>query len=242
MSGNKAVGLRVKALTFDVFGTITDWRGTLIREGREFGARKQLTVDWAQFADAWRSGYAPAMRRVNEGEIAWKNIDGLHRMILEDLLQRFGITGLEEADKEHLNRVWHRLDPWPDVRSGLARLRGHFLVAPLSNGNVSLLVDLARHAGLHWDCVLSAELAKRYKTDPAPYLYAAELLGLHPGQIMMVAAHNTDLDAARSVGFRTAFVLRSREFGPGQSTDLAPNSGVNIVASDLNDLAELLIR
>ena len=242
MSGSGTVGLQVKALTFDVFGTITDWRETIIREGRELGARKQLKIDWAQFADAWRAGYAPAMRRVNDGELPWKNIDRLHRMILEELLERFGITGLEETDKEHLNRAWHRLDPWPDVRPGLTRLRRHFLVAPLSNGNVSLLVDLARHAGLHWDCVLSAELARRYKTDPAPYLLAAELLGLPPERVMMVAAHNTDLDAARSVGFRTAFICRSREHGPGQSTDLAPNPGVDITASDLNDLAERLIR
>ena len=244
MSGetNTTAAASVKALTFDVFGTITDWRGTLIREGRELGTRKHLTVDWAQFADAWRAGYAPAMRRVNEGELPWKNIDALHRMILEELLQRFGITGLEGADKEYLNRIWHRLDPWPDVASGLRRLRGHYLVAPLSNGNVGLLIDLARHAGLHWDCVLSAELAKRYKPEPEPYLYAAELLGLHPEQVMMVAAHNTDLDAARSVGFRTAFIYRTDEYGSGQSSDLTPNSGVDITASDLNDLADRLIR
>jgi len=243
MSGetNTADAASVKALTFDVFGTITDWRGTLIREGKDFGIRKKLTVDWARFADAWRAGYAPSTRRVNERELPWKNIDALHRIILEDLLQRFGITGLEERDKEYLNRIWHRLDPWPDVSSGLQRLRRHFLVAPLSNGNVGLLVDLARHAGIHWDCVLSSELVKRYKPDPEPYLYAAELLGLHPEQVMMVAAHNTDLDAARSVGFRTAFIYRTDEYGPGQSSDLAPNPSVDFAASDLNDLADRLI-
>jgi 2-haloacid dehalogenase len=241
-SGERTAGHGVKALMFDVFGTITDWRGTLIREGRELEARRKLTVDWAQFAEAWRAAYAPSMRRVNEGDLPWKDIDALHRLILDDLLPRFGINDMEERDKEHLNRVWHRLDLWPDVRSGLARLRPRFLLAPLSNGNVSLLVDLARHAGLHWDCLFSAELVKRYKPDPAPYLYAAELLDLRPEQVMMVAAHNADLDAARSTGFRTAFVRRRSEYGPGQTSDLAPPSGVDISASDLNDLAAQLIR
>ena len=239
---NTAAGTPVQALTFDIFGTITDWRGTLIRECRDFGTRKRLTVDWAKFADAWRAAYAPSMRRVNQGQLPWKNIDELHRMILEDLLQRFGITGLEERDKEYLNRIWHRLDLWPDVRSGLARLHGHFILAPLSNGNVSLLVDLARHSGLHWDCILSAELVKRYKPDPAPYLYAAELLGLHPGQILMVAAHNSDLEGARSAGFRTAFIRRSREHGPGQSIDLAPDPGVDIAVCGIDDLANRLLE
>ena len=231
----------IKALTFDVFGTVTDRRSTIIREGRQLDRRKKLAVDWVQFAEAWRAGYGPAMARVRTGDLPWLNIDALHRLILDDLLVRFNITGLSEAEKDHLNGVWHRLDPWPDARQGLARLRQRFIVATLSNGNVSLLTNMAKHADLRWDCILSAELARHYKPDPEVYLTTAVLLGLEPAQVMMVAAHNDDLRAARSVGFRTAFVYRTGEYGPDQSTDLAPDPTVDLVATDFNDLADQLV-
>jgi 2-haloacid dehalogenase len=231
----------IEALTFDVFGSVTDWRSTIIREGRQLGRQKKLDVDWTQFAEAWRAGYGPAMHRVRTGDLPWLNIDALHRLILDELLVRFNITSLSEADTDHLNRVWHRLDPWPDARQGLERLRQRFIVAPLSNGNVSLLTNMARQADLRWDCILSAELVGHYKPDPEVYLTAAALLGLQPEQVMMVAAHNEDLKAARSVGFRTAFVYRTEEYGPNQTTDLAPDPVVDITATDFNDLADQLI-
>ncbi|MCZ6675720.1 MAG: haloacid dehalogenase type II, partial [Candidatus Poribacteria bacterium] len=183
----------IKALTFDVFGTVVDWRSSIIREGTQFGKARGIDVDWARFADEWRVGYGPAMARVRRGELPWMSIDRLHRMILEELLDAFEITGLSEAEKDHLNRVWHRLTPWPDAISGLKRLRARFIVAPLSNGNVALLTNMAKHAGLPWDCILSSELAKHYKPDPEVYQTAADLLGLSPNQVMMVAAHPGDL-------------------------------------------------
>ncbi|MBV7328006.1 haloacid dehalogenase type II [Chloroflexi bacterium TSY] len=231
----------IQALTFDVFGTVTDWRTTIIREGQQLGYQEQLDIDWSQFADAWRAGYGPSMHRVRTGELPWMNIDALHGMILDDLLEQFKIANLSETAREHFNKVWHRLDPWPDAREGLERLRQRFLVAPLSNGNVSLLTNMAKHADLRWDCILSAELAKQYKPDREVYLYAAQLLGLAPEQVMMVAAHNGDLVAAQSVGFATAFVYRPNEHGPNQRTDLEPDPSVDIVARDFHDLADQLL-
>lgn len=231
----------IEALTFDVFGTVTDWRSTIIREGRQLGRRKKLAVDWVQFAEAWRAGYAPAMARVRVGDLPWLNIDALHRLILDELLVRFNLAGLSEAEIDHLNRVWHRLEPWPDARQGLERLRQHFVVAPLSNGNISLLTNMAKNADLRWDCILSAELARHYKPDPEVYLTAAALLGLEPAQVMMVAAHNEDLRAARAVGFRTAFVYRTEEYGPHQTTDLAPDPTVDLAVRDFNDLADQVV-
>ena len=231
---------QVKALTFDVFGTVVDWRGTILHEGEAFGRQKGLRVDWAQFADAWRAGYQPAMARVRTGDLPWTNIDGLHRLILDGLLERFGLSGLTEAEIDGLNRVWHRLAPWPDAIDGLQRLRQRHIVATLSNGNVALLVNMAKHSGLPWDCVLSSELARHYKPDPEVYLLAAQLLGLEPRQVMMVAAHNGDLLAAQRVGFRTAFVLRAHEYGPDQTTNLAADPSIDVVAEDFNDLARQL--
>ncbi|GIX49011.1 MAG: dehalogenase [Candidatus Tectimicrobiota bacterium] len=230
----------VKALTFDVFGTVVDWRGTLIREGQAFGAARGLQVDWARFADAWRAGYRPAMDRVRRGELPWQNLDALHRMILEELLVSFGLTGLSEADKEALNRVWHRLDPWPDAVEGLTRLRRRYIVATLSNGNVALLTNMAKHAGLPWDCILSAELARHYKPDPEVYRTAAALLGLRPQEVMMVAAHKDDLRAAQAVGFQAAFVPRPLEYGPQRAVDTAPDPAFEVHALDFIDLAEKL--
>jgi 2-haloacid dehalogenase len=217
-----------------------DWRGTLIREGEAFGARKGLDVDWAAFADAFRAGYRPAMDRVRRGELPWTNIDGLHRLILDDLLVRFDIQGLSDAEKDHLNRIWHRLEPWPDAIDGMQRLRQRYVLASLSNGNVALLVNMAKRAGLPWDCVLSSELARHYKPDPEVYLLAAQLLGLEPHQVMMVAAHNGDLLAAQAAGMRTAFVLRAAEYGPGQTTNLEADPSIDVVAKDFGDLADQL--
>jgi len=232
---------KIKALTFDVFGTVVDWRSTIIREGKEIGGKIGHPVDWVEFADAWRAGYKPAMQKVRSGELPWLNIDALHRLILDDLLLRFEINELSEGEKDHLNRVWHRLDPWADAREGLERLRQRYLVAPLSNGNVALLTNMAKHADLRWDCVLSAELSTHYKPDAEVYQKGAELLGLRPDEVMMVAAHNSDLQGARAAGLRTAFVYRTEEYGPEQKSDLAPDPSIDLVAGDFNDLADTLI-
>jgi 2-haloacid dehalogenase len=230
----------IKALTFDVFGTVVDWRGSIIREGEVFGKARGIDVDWARFADAWRGGYGPAMGRVRRGELPWTNIDGLHRMILERLLDEFEISGLNEAEKDHLNRVWHRLTPWPDVISGLKRLRKKFIVAALSNGNIALLTNMAKYASLPWDCILSSELAKHYKPDPEVYQTTADLLGLPPNQVMMVAAHHHDLRGAQGVGFKTAFVPRPKEYGPDRVPDSTPDPSFDLVATDFNNLSSKL--
>ena len=226
----------VRALLFDVFGTLTDWRTTVIREGRELGAQRGVEADWEGLADAWRAGYGPIMRRVEDGELPRQPIDALHRSLLDELLPRFGLDDLGEEDRTHLNLVWHRLDAWPDVRPGLERLRPHFTVAPLSNGNTSLLIDLARQADLRWDCILSAELLGHFKPHPEVYRSAARVLALKPHQILMVAAHNNDLAAAADAGFRTAFVYRTTEHGPGQTTDLEPLPGLDLAVRDLEEL------
>ncbi len=230
----------VEALVFDVFGTVVDWRSTIIAEGGELGRAKGLDVDWGQFADAWRAGYAPAMSRVRKGELQWTPLDRLHRMILDELLEKFQIRNLSEDEKARFNKVWHRLKPWPDSIGGLTRLRRRFVLGTLSNGNVALLVNLAKHAGLPWDCVLSAELVKKYKPDPEVYHSAAALLGLREEQVMMVAAHKDDLRAAAKEGLRTAFVPRPLEHGPGKNTDTGPHTGFDFVAPDFFDLASQL--
>jgi len=227
------------ALIFDVFGTVVDWRSSVIREGEELGRKKNLDVDWAAFADAWRSRYAPSMNRVRRGEIAWTNLDALHRTSLEELLREFGVEGLTEVERDHLNRVWHRLEPWPDAVEGLTRLKERHVIAPLSNGNVALLVNMAKRAGLPWDLILSSELVRHYKPDPETYLSAPELLSLRPDQVMMVAAHPDDLRAAQKNGLKTAYVPRPLEFGPGGSADPS-DSSFDLVADDFIELAEKL--
>ena len=232
----------VNALVFDVFGTVVDWRGSIIREGERLGQRKGIDVDWVAFADAWRAGYQPAMKRVRSGQIPWTNIDGLHRLVLDDLIREFGIRGLTEAEIDHFNRAWHRLWPWPDSVGGLHRLRRGYIVSTLSNGNVSLLTDMAKYAGLPWDCILSAELFAHYKPDPEVYQGAARLLGPTPAQVMMVAAHVDDLIAARKVGLRTALVTRPHEYGPKRKADTAQDGAgiADFVATDFMDLATQL--
>jgi 2-haloacid dehalogenase len=232
----------VKALVFDVFGTVVDWRGSIIREGQALGRRKKLKVDWPAFADAWRAGYRPAMARVRSGELPWTKIDALHRMILDDLLQRFPLGRLAGEDIDHLNRVWHRLRPWPDARAGLAKLKRRHVIATLSNGNVALLTNMAKHAKLPWDCILSAEVVRHYKPDPETYLGAADLLGVKPAELMMVAAHKDDLHAARACGLKTAFVPRPKEYGPAVKPDVSRDPAFDIHARDFNDLARQLAR
>ena len=231
----------VKALTFDVFGTVVDWRTSIIREGTEWGQAKGLQVDWAKFAERWRAGYGPAMDKVRKGTLPWMKIDALHRLILDDLLKEFHITGLTEEEKDHWNRVWHRLTPWPDAVAGLLRLKKKYVVATLSNGNVSLLVNMARFGGLPWDTVLSAELFRHYKPDREVYLGAADLLGCRPAEVMMVAAHSGDLKAARACALRTAFVSRPLEYGPGGKAESAPRESFDVVATDFLDLAAKLV-
>jgi len=232
----------VKALVFDVFGTVVDWRGSLIAEGRRLGRAKRLQVDWEAFADAWRAGYRPAMARVRSGALEWTSIDALHRMILDTLLTQFGIEGLTQAEIDHLNRVWHRLRPWPDARAGLRRLKRDYIIGTLSNGNVALLTNMAKFAGLPWDCILSAELFQHYKPDPETYLGAARLLGLAPREVMMVAAHKDDLRAARACGLRTGFVVRPLEYGPGVRVDRRAEKDFDVNARDFDDLAVKLAR
>lgn len=230
----------VKALVFDVFGTVVDWRSSIIREGRLLGRRKKLKVDWEAFADAWRAGYRPAMARVRSGELPWTKIDALHRMILDELLVRFAIRGLSEEEIDHLNRAWHRLMPWPDAKAGLAKLKRRHVIATLSNGNLALLTNMAKHAGLPWDCILSAEVVRHYKPDPETYLGAAELLEVKPAELMMVAAHKDDLHAARACGLQTAFVPRPLEHGPARKLDVAREPAFDLHARDFNDLARQL--
>jgi len=230
----------VKALTFDVFGTVVDWRSSIAREGRSLGKSLGIRADWDAFADAWRAGYRPAMDDVRSGRLPWTNIDGLHRRILERILKDSGLGNLSEAQKDHLNRAWHRLTPWPDAVRGLKRLKKGYLITTLSNGNVSLLTNMAKHAGLPWDCVLSAELFQHYKPDPEAYLGAAAILGLAPHEVMMVAAHKDDLRAAQRAGLRAAFVQRPLEFGDPGKKDLKPEKDFDVNAKDFVDLATKL--
>ena len=230
----------VKALVFDVFGTVVDWRGSIIEEGTAWGRTKNITVDWARFADRWRAGYGPSMDKVRKGEIPWTNLDHLHRAILDSLLNEFHIEGLSEDEKEHWNRVWHRLKPWPDSVAGLTRLKKKYTIATLSNGNVALLADMAKHAGLPWDMILSAELARHYKPDREAYLTAVELLELKPEEVMMCAAHSSDLVAARSFGLRTGFIHRPNEYGGRRQADNAKPGEFDVVSADVLDLASKL--
>ena len=230
----------VRALVFDTFGTVVDWRTSITEEVEQLATQKRLQVDAAKFADAWRAGYAPAMARVRSGQLPWTKLDALHRMILDRLLKEFGIVGLTEAETDQLNRAWHRLRPWPDAVGGLTRLKRKFTIAPLSNGNISLMTDLAKHSGLPWDCILGAELVRHYKPDREVYLSAAEILDLKIDEVMMVAAHLGDLRAAKGLGLRTAFVTRPFEFGPDGKPDLQPDAAVDIAAKDFNELADRL--
>ncbi|MGJ5131561.1 haloacid dehalogenase type II [Bradyrhizobium oligotrophicum] len=231
----------VKALVFDVFGTVVDWRTSLINDFTAWSKTRGIQGDWTALVDGWRGLYVGSMdevRRHPEG--GYVILDVLHRRSLETLVAQLGITGLTEADLDHLTRGWHRLHPWADSVAGLTRLKSKYIIAPLSNGNVALLTNMAKFAGLPWDLVLSAELFQHYKPDPETYLGAARLLGLAPGEVMMVAAHNNDLEAAQRYGLKTAFVARPTEYGPLQSRDFEATGAWDIVADDFNGIADRL--
>ena len=225
-----------RVLAFDIFGTVVDWHGSIVREMRMLYPH----IDADAFVLAWRAGYQPAMQRVRSGELGWTLIDDLHRLVLDALLPTFGLAHLDEAQRRHLNKVWHRIDAWPDSVPGLARLKTRFTICSLSNGNLGLLADMAKRAGLPWDCVLSAEVFRAYKPDPAVYLGAARVFDVPPAQVMLVAAHQDDLAAARACGLRTAYVERPLEFGRGVARDVAPNLQNTYHATDLLHLADQL--
>lgn len=230
-----------RALLFDVFGTVVDWRNGIAREAAPIlAALGRADIDPYAFADAWRAGYQPAMEEVRSGRRPFTRLDVLHRENLEALLARHGITDVPEPVMITLNTAWHRLDPWPDVVAGLTRLRTRFILAPLSNGNIALMLNMAKRAGLPWDAILGSEVSQAFKPTPAAYLRTAEVLGLPPGECMLVAAHNKDLAAARACGFGTAFVARPTEKGPGQTIDLRAEQDWDQVATDFGALATAL--
>ena len=234
--------MQIRACLFDVFGTVVDWRTSVSRDLAAFAKQKGISgVDWLEFAVDWRKLYQPSMDEVRSGRRAFTILDVLHRESLDRLIARYGIKGLSESDVEHVNRVWHRLDPWPDVLEGLKRLKARFVIAPCSNGNIALMVNLAKRAGLPWDCILGAETARAYKPMPEAYLAACRHLALPPAQVMMVAAHNGDLKAAKAQGLATAFVPRPTEHGAGQKTDLAADPAcVDLPVKSFVELAQQL--
>ena len=229
------------ALLFDVFGTCVDWRSSVIAEGEALGGRLGLEeVDWPALADAWRARYQPQLETVRSGARPWTNLDVLHREALDQVLADFGLDAVPAANRADFNLVWHRLAPWPDTVQGLRLLKRRFVIAPNSNGHIALVLDLSKRAGLPWDAILGAEIARAYKPAPEAYLRNVEAVGLSPSEVMMVAAHNGDLVAAAACGLRTAFVPRPTEHGSGQTSDLRPDHGVDLAASDFIDLARQL--
>ncbi len=235
--------LALRALVFDVFGTVVDWREGVARDLGAFLARHGIrSADPRSVADAWRRRYQPAMEECRSGRRPFTRLDVLHRENLEAVLREAGVDvgAISAIELDELNRAWHRLDPWPDAVSGLQRLKSRYIIAPLSNGNVSLLLNMAKRAAIPWDAILGAEIAGAYKPQPQAYLRTADILGLRPDEVCLVAAHNGDLGAARACGLRTAFVARPLEHGPGQATDLEAEQAWDIVATDFLDLARQL--
>jgi 2-haloacid dehalogenase len=232
---------QIKALVFDVFGTLVDWRTSIAREVQTRLSPDGISIDWLSFADAWRAQYQPAMEEVRAGRIPFSKLDHLHRRNLNIILAKFEMDHVDEATRCDLNLAWHRLDAWPDVARGLTALRTNFLLAPCSNGNISLMVDLARHNGFPWDAILGAEIARDYKPKPIVYLSAADAFSLAPEETMMVAAHSSDLAAAAAAGLRTAFVARPTEYGPNTG-EASPSVPVDMSVSSLQELACALKR
>ena len=230
----------VKALTFDVFGTVVDFRSSIIRHGEELGRQKNLNIDWAIFADEWYAGYQHAMTRINNGNDSWANVGTIYRKRLDELLEKFRITNLKDEELDRFNRSWQRLAPWPDSVSGLTRLKKKFILSTLSNGDFAMLIEMAKYASLPWDCILSSEIFRRYKPASEVYLGAIELLGLKPEEVMMVASHNYDLKAARELGMKTGFFARTTQYGPNQTVDLEAEEDWDIIAADLEEMAEIL--
>lgn len=231
----------MKAIVFDVFGTIVDWRSSLINQFNELEKELGVELPSEVLTDQWRHQYAPSMNRVRQGENPWMGLDDLHRESLVKLLNQHGIA-LDEATIDRVNHFWHQLEPWPDVQNGLQRLKEHYIIGTLTNGNLSLMVDVARHAKLPWDMIFCAELFQHYKPDPEVYLGACRLLRLPPEEVMLCAAHNYDLRAARALGMKTAFIPRRTEYGPQQSKDLEAEEAWDFVAEDLVALSERLVR
>ena len=231
-------GKQPVAIVFDTFGTVVDWRSSLIADLTAYGASRDVTADWPALVDAWRAAYHPSMDRVRRGAQPWTTLDNLHRASLDGLVEKFGIEGLSEADLVHINLGWHRLHPWPDAVPGLTRLKSRFIIGPLSNGNVALLLNMAKFAGIPWDMIFGSDLFGHFKPDPETYLGVARMLDLRPDQVMMAAAHNGDLAAARSHGLLTAFFPRPGEYGPHQKRDYKAEQDWDIVASDIQDLVE----
>jgi 2-haloacid dehalogenase len=228
----------VKALVFDVFGTVVDWRTSLINDLSAWSRAKGINADWTALVDGWRQAYKPSMDEVRKNPAkGFVKLDALHRQSLDRLIEQLGIKGLGEADRDHINRGWHRLKPWSDSTSGLTRLKTKYIISPLSNGNVVLLTNMAKHVGLPWDLILCAEVFEHYKPDREMYLGAARLLSMQPGEVMLVAAHNDDLAAAQSFGLKTAFVARPTEYGPLQKKDFEATGDWTMVVKDFNDLA-----
>ena len=230
----------IKALIFDVFGTVVDWRTSISRQAAEFGASHGVNADWDRFADEWRAGYGSGMARVNDGEDRWKIVDEIHRDRLNLLVDQYGFGEIPEAELVEFNRAWHRLDGWPDSTGGLPRLKSKIIIGSFSNGNIALLTNMAKYADLPWDVVLSAQLTGKYKPHPTTYTTAASLLGLSIDEVMMVAAHINDLRGARATGMRTALVTRQHEFGGSKEPDLEPDPEDDYFAKDFNDLADQL--
>lgn len=226
----------VQVLAFDIFGTVVDWHASIQAEVESL----YTGIDGDAFANAWRTGYRPAMARVASGELGWTLIDDLHRMILDQILPDFGLNHLDEPQRQHLNGVWHRLNPWPDSVAGLTRLKRKFTITTLSNGNIGLLTNMAKRAGLPWDCVLSAEIFKAYKPDPATYLGVSKVFSLNPAQTMLVAAHHDDLEGARACGLRTAYIERPLEFGAKHVKNVSPQTGNDLHCTSLTNLADQL--
>jgi 2-haloacid dehalogenase len=230
----------VKACVFDIFGTVVDWRSSVIAEATSWGKARGLNIDWAGFTDRWRLGYRPAMDKVRKSKIPWTKLDDLHRMILEDLLKQYKIEGLSEEEKINWAHVWRRLKPWPDSVKGLSRLKKKYIISPMSNGSVALMTNLAKFGGLPWDVILGSDLVEHYKPDREMYLSAAFYLDLKPEQVMMCAAHASDLQAARSYGLRTGFIYRPNEYGGGPVgvPDKAKRGDFDVVSVSIIDLAQ----
>lgn len=226
----------LKVLAFDVFGTVVDWHGSVAREAD----RLNLGVSGNEFALAWRKGYGPAMQRVMSGELGWTLLDDLHRLILNEIFVQFGVKTLTEQQKRHFNKVWHRLDAWPDSVEGLTRLKSRYMICTLSNGNLGLLANMAKNAGLPWDCILSAEVFKKYKPHPETYLGVVKVFDTAPEEVMLVAAHHDDLAAARSCGLKTAYIERPMEYGSSKRKDVSPNPENTLHAESIVHLATLL--
>ena len=232
--------LELKALVFDVFGTVVDWRTSIANEASDQLKNKGFDLNWLAFAEAWRAKYQPSMESVRSGKRGYVRLDILHLENLMEVLEEFKVSGLSSGDLDYLNRAWHRLEPWPDSVSGLQRLKKKFIIGTMSNGNVALMVNMAKHSGLPWDVILGAEPAQAYKPDPKTYLTGVDWLGLQPDQVLMCAAHNNDLVAARNQGLKTAFIARPREYGKDQSVDIEAEYEFDFITTDMNDLADQL--